>query len=73
MDQPGARRALGGALAPLQGFAFVSDAYLGHRNLAANVASSLLLGLALSLCGAGLRRTRRAAATPPAFFDPGRT
>jgi len=45
-----------GVLAPLQGFAFASDAFLDHHNLAANLASTGFLFAALSLCGIGLYR-----------------
>jgi len=48
--------ALVASLAPLQAFGFVSDAYLGNRHLGANLGSSLLLVLALSLCDYGRRR-----------------
>jgi hypothetical protein len=50
--------ALVAALAPLQAFGFVSDAYLGNRNLGANLGSSLLLVVALSLCDYGRRQSR---------------
>jgi hypothetical protein len=52
--------ALVGALAPLQAFGFVSDTYLGNRNLGANLGSSLLLIVALSLCDYGRRQSPRA-------------
>jgi hypothetical protein len=39
----------------LQACGFVSDGYLGHRNLAANVGSALLLAVGLALCAAGRR------------------
>jgi len=53
--------ALFGTLLPLQAFGFVSDAFLGHRNLGANVASSGLLLLALVFSGLGLRSLRKRA------------
>ena len=43
-------------LLPLQIFGFVSDAFLGHRNLVANVASSVILVSGVTLAGFGLRR-----------------
>lgn len=44
---------LAGSLVPLQLFGFVSDAFLGNRNIASNVISSVVLfvGLGLSLLG----------------------
>jgi hypothetical protein len=45
------------ALVPLQVFGFVSDAFLGHRNLVANVVSTLVLTAGLGLSGYALRRT----------------
>jgi hypothetical protein len=56
--------ALVATLAPLQAFAFVSDGYLGHRNLGANIGSTLLLGVALSLCDYGRRGARSATLGP---------
>jgi hypothetical protein len=47
---------LAAALVPLQVFGFVSDAFLGHHNLVANVASTLVLTAGLSLSGHALRR-----------------
>lgn len=47
--------ALVGTLLPLQAFGFISDAFLGHRNLVANIVSSGLLLMALVLSGFGLR------------------
>jgi len=47
--------ALVATLLPLQAFGFISDAFLGHRNLVANVVSSGLLLIALILSGVGLR------------------
>jgi len=47
--------ALVGALVPVQVFGFVSDAYLGHRNLVANCFSTLLLLAGLAACGLALR------------------
>lgn len=40
---------LAGTLLPVQAFGFVSDAFLGGRNLVANVVSTVLLGLGLLL------------------------
>jgi hypothetical protein len=44
-------------LVPVQAFGFVSDAFVGHRNVAVNVASSALLvaGLGFLLCIRGWR------------------
>jgi hypothetical protein len=44
------------ALVPLQAFGFASDAFLGHKNLIANVASSALLFAGLALSGYALFR-----------------
>ncbi len=51
-------RALAGTLVPLQAFGFVSDGFLGARNLAANVASSALLVAALALLSSGSSNDR---------------
>ena len=48
--------ALVACLVPLQAAGFASDAFLGHRNLVANVVSTVLLCTGLALAGAGLRR-----------------
>lgn len=48
---------LTGTLLPLQVTAFGSDNFLGHRNLSANLISTLMLTAPLALCGAGSRRT----------------
>jgi hypothetical protein len=47
--------ALATTLIPLQAFGFVSDAFLGDRNLAANVASTVMLLAALWLMRLGSR------------------
>lgn len=46
--------AVAAALVPLQAAGFWSDAFVGHHNLSANVVSSVLLGLGLSLAWKGL-------------------
>jgi hypothetical protein len=46
--------ALAGTLAPLQAFAFVSDAFLGQRNLIANLSSTALVAVSLILAAVGL-------------------
>jgi hypothetical protein len=43
-----------GALLPLQAFGFVSDAFLGHRNLIANLVSTAILITGLGLSGCAL-------------------
>jgi hypothetical protein len=48
-----ALRALAATLVPLQAFGFVSDGFLGNRNLVANVASTGLLLAALVLMDRG--------------------
>jgi hypothetical protein len=45
-----------GTLLPLQASAFGSDSFLGHRNLVANLISTLLLVASLALCGTGSGR-----------------
>ena len=50
--------ALVGTLLPLQALGFISDAFLGHRNIGANILSSGLLLGALVLSGVGLRAAR---------------
>jgi hypothetical protein len=50
-----ALRALAATLIPLQAFGYVSDAYLGHRNFAANVTSTIILVSGLVLAGLGMR------------------
>lgn len=55
--------ALAATLLPLQGFAFVSDGYLGHRNVSANIASTLVLVGGLALARAGAPRAPAAVAT----------
>jgi hypothetical protein len=53
---PGVRWALwavAGATIPLQVFAFVSDSFLGGRNLLPNLISSTLLAAGLGLCALG--------------------
>jgi hypothetical protein len=45
-------------LGPLQAFGFVSDGYLGNRNLVANMASTGLLAIGLGLCDWARRRDR---------------
>jgi len=47
--------ALVASLAPLQLFGFLSDRFLGNHNLPANLFSSLLLLVGLSLCDYGSR------------------
>lgn len=54
-----------GTLLPLQASAFVSDSFLGHRNLVANLISTLMLTAALALCGTGRRRAAGGAASEP--------
>jgi hypothetical protein len=44
------------ALAPVQALGFASDAFFGHRNLIANVVSSVILLVGLSLCDHGRRK-----------------
>ena len=51
--------ALIATLPPLQVFGFVSDALLGHRNVALNAASSILLLAGLGMCAGGYWRTSR--------------
>jgi hypothetical protein len=46
----GAQLLLVAVLIPLQACGFVSDAYLGHKNLAANLISTALLVTGLLLC-----------------------
>jgi hypothetical protein len=43
------------ALVPLLAFGFVSDGYLGHHNLAANLVSTAILTTGLALTGLALR------------------
>ena len=43
--------ALAGTLVPLQAFGFVSDGFLGHQNIAANIISTALLTAGLTLTG----------------------
>jgi hypothetical protein len=45
-----------GTLLPLQASAFASDSFLGHRNLVANLISTLMLTVSLALIGTGTRR-----------------
>lgn len=49
--------ALVAGLVPLQIFGFISDDYLGHHNLTANVVSSLVLLCGLALARIGTLRT----------------
>ncbi|MGC4117710.1 MAG: hypothetical protein QM765_24765 [Myxococcales bacterium] len=60
---------LSGALLPLQAFGFVSDAYLGGRNFAANTVSSVVLLAGLGLCARGVfsRGADSAAVRPPSL------
>lgn len=48
--------ALTGSLLPLQAFGFVSDSFLGHRELVANCISTMLLVAGLALAGHALHR-----------------
>jgi hypothetical protein len=50
--------ALAATLVPVQVFGFVSDAFLGHRNRVANVASSVLLAAGLALAARALLARR---------------
>ena len=50
--------ALASSLVPLQAFGFVSDGFLGHRNIAANIASTAILLTGLTLAGLDLFRQR---------------
>ena len=50
--------ALTAALIPLQAFGFVSDGFLGHQNLVANLVSTVLLLAGLGLAAAGLPAAR---------------
>ena len=43
--------ALVGGLVPLQAFGFVSDEFLGHHNIVANVTSSVVLIVGLAMTG----------------------
>jgi hypothetical protein len=51
-----------GTLLPLQASAFASDSFLGHRNLIANLISTLMLTVSLVLSGTGRRRAAGSAA-----------
>lgn len=53
---PWALPAVAAALLPVQAFGFVSDGFLGSRNLAANGASTAVLVAALGLLGLAARR-----------------
>lgn len=46
------------SLVPVQAFDFVSDAYLGHHNLVANVVSTIVLVAGLALSGYSVLGTR---------------
>lgn len=48
--------ALVACLVPLQAAGFASDAFVGHRDLGANVVSTAVLFTGLALAGLGLRR-----------------
>jgi hypothetical protein len=50
---------LAATLGPLQFFGFVSDSYIGHRDLAANLISTAILGGGLILAALGLWTIRR--------------
>lgn len=51
--------ALAGTLVPLQAFGFVSDSFLGHHNIAANITSTVLLAAGLTLTGHDIFRQSR--------------
>jgi hypothetical protein len=57
--------ALVAVLGPIQAFGFVSDRFLGNHNLTANLVSSVLLVVGLSLCDVGRRQNPKKEPYPP--------